>query len=209
MLKQIYLITIFISTLTGLYNYKRSALYLKAFALLLVLTTIIEITGHFTKNNLWMFNLFGIVEFSTIILIYRSLFISSKLKKLLLFFTILLGLGYLTSWVFFQGLNTFNNYNIAFSCVLVTITVLLYYHQLLKYNNPEPLVRVPMFWISTGILIFYACNIFFMGLLNYIMRVSMDLAIQLYNIIHILNIIMYSLYSIGFICSATSRKSHS
>ncbi len=209
MLKQIYLITIFLSTLTGLYHYRRFPLYLKAFAILLVITTIIEIIGHFTKNNLWMFNLFGVVEFSFILLIYRSLFISSKLKKVLLSFSILSTLAYLTNWLFFQGLNTFNNYSFAFSCVLVTTTVLLYYHQLLNDNNPEPLVRVPMFWISTGILLFYSCNIFFMGLLNYIMQVSMNLAIQLYTIIHILNIIMYSLYSIGFICSATSRKSHS
>ncbi|WP_207536377.1 hypothetical protein [Desertivirga arenae] len=207
MLKQIYLITIFLSALIGLYHFKRSPFHLKGFALLLVLTAIVEIVGHFLKNNLWMFNLFGVIEFSSIFLLYRRLFFSHKIKNLLLLFAGVTALIYLSNWLFFQGLNTFNNYTFAFSCMLVTVTVLLFYHQLLNDNNPEPLLRVPMFWISTGILVFYPCNIFFMGLLNYIMHVSMDLAKQLYTIIHILNIIMYSLYSIGFICSATSRKS--
>jgi len=207
MLNKIYLITIFLSSLTGLYHFKKLPLYLKGLSLFLVLTTIIECIGYFFKNNTWMFNIFTEVEFVFYFLLYRYVLKNSKQKKLIFFFLISSLIASVSNMLFFQGLNKFNNYSYSYSCILLCITVILYYQQLLHHDNPQPLIRVSMFWVSTGLLAFYACNFFFMGLLNYILSVSLDLAKQLFMIITALNIIMYSLFTVGIICSTTPQRS--
>jgi hypothetical protein len=207
MLSKIYLITLLISSLISIYNYNKLTRYLKAFSIFLVVTLVVECTGYFLiKPNIWLFNIFTALEFVFYLLLFRQILTSTSKKKavnLLIASTIIASLG---NMIFFQGLFKFNNYSYSYGCMLVCICVMMYFLQLLHHTNPQPLTRIPMFWVSTGLLIYYACNFFYMGLLNYIIGVSMEIAKELFIIISVLNIAMYSLFSVGIICSTTRQK---
>ena len=69
------------------------------------------------------------------------------------------------------------------------------------------MLRNPLFWVSSGNLIFYAGVFFRMGLLNYIIKELPDLAPKLMYINSSLNYILYTLYSIGFLCTIRNRRS--
>lgn len=204
---KLYLITVFISTLIGLYNFKKLPPYLKYFSILLVCTLSVESIGYFLiKNNTWMFNIFTVMEFTFYLAIFRYILVSKAQKRAILIFIVTFIIASLVNLLYYQGLFKFNNYSYSYGCMLVCICVMMYFTQLLHNSKPQPLTKIPMFWISTGLLVYYACNFFYMGLLHYIIGASMDLAKQLFMIISVLNIIMYSLFSIGIICSTTPRK---
>jgi hypothetical protein len=207
MFVKLYLVTILISTLIGLYHYNQLPKYLKAFSIFLLLTLAIECLGYFLiKKNTWMFNIFTGVEFIFYLSVYRYILTSISQKKVILLFITSFILASLGNMIFFQGLFKFNNYSYSYGSMLVCICAIMYFLQLLHHTNPQPLTRIPMFWISTGLLIFYACNFFYMGLLNYLIGVSMDLARELFMIISLLNIMMYSLFSAGIICYSATRQ---
>jgi len=207
MLSKIYLITLLISSLISIYNYNKLTTYLKAFSIFLVVTLVVECAGYFLiKPNIWLFNIFTALEFVFYLVLFRQILTSTSKKKavnLLIASTIIASLG---NMIFFQGLFKFNNYSYSYGCMLVCICVMMYFLQLLHHTNPQPLTRIPMFWVSTGLLIYYACNFFYMGLLNYIIGVSMEIAKELFIIISVLNIAMYSLFSVGIVCSTTRRR---
>ncbi len=207
MLVKLYLITILISSLISVYNFNKLEKHLKAFSIFLLITLAVECVGYFLlKTNVWLFNIFTALEFVFYLLLFRHTLTSISQKKIIIFFiasTILASLG---NMLFFQGLFKFNNYSYSYGCMLICICVIMYLLQLLHHSNPQPLTHIPMFWISTGLLIFYACNFFYMGLLNYLISVSMEIAKELFMIISVLNIVMYSLFSVGIICSTTRRR---
>lgn len=174
----------------------------------MVVTTLsIECLGYFLiKDNVWIFNIYVPLELIFYFLLFRYLIANEKIKLLLLVFLIVFVAFSAANILFFQGLHTFNNYTLSLGSVVIASCVLAYYKQLLNSSNPEQLIRVPMFWISTGLLLFYTCNFVFMGLFHYILGVSMVLASQLFMIIIILNILMYTLFTIGIISAAKQYK---
>ncbi len=208
MLTKIYLVTLLVSSLIALYHFKKLPGHLQLFSILILSTFAVEFIGYFLvrTNNAWMFNIFTVIEFVLYLSIFRHIIHSNSQKKLLLALTISYVVASLANMLFFQGFFKFNNYSYSYGCMLVCAAVVMYFFQLLHYSNPQPLTHLPMFWIGTGLLIYYACNFFYMGLVNYLISVSLELATELFTLIAVLNIIMYSLFSAGIVCSITQRK---
>lgn len=209
MLIKIYLITLLVSSLIAIYHFKKLTGYLQLFSILILSTFAVECVGYFLirTNNAWMFNIFTIVEFVFYLSIFRHIIYNKAQKKLLLTLMISYVIASLANILFFQGFFKFNNYSYSYGCMLVCTAVVMYFFQLLHHSNPQPLTQLPMFWIGTGLLLYYACNFFYMGLVNYLISVSLELATELFTLMAVLNIIMYSLFSVGIICSITQRKS--
>jgi len=207
MLSKIYLIVILTSTLIGLYYYKALPQYLKYLSIALVCTLLVELIAFFViKRNIWFFNIFLVFEFPFYIWLYRQILTSERQKKIIVYFLTIQFIAALLNLFFFQGLFKFNNYSYALGCILICICSLFYYTNLLQSPQPQALKKLPMFWISTGHLIYYSCNFFLTGLLNYIMSINLDLAKQLFAITMGLNIIMYTLFSVGIVCSTSRQK---
>jgi hypothetical protein len=174
---------------------------------MLLITLSVETFAHFwMRENTWLFNIFIGFEFIFYFWLYSGQIESRLLKKTFLLFIPIFVIVALLNIFFYQGLYKFNTYTHSFGSILISVCAISYYKQLLNNDSPQPLTKVPMFWIGTGLLVFYACNIFFTGLFHYILSVSMSLATQLFTIVQILNIIMYSLFTVGIVCSAMRQK---
>jgi len=76
----------------------------------------------------------------------------------------------------------------------------------LRFFEPKKVWQIPEFWVCTGILFFFAGTFFQMGLHSFLFRTNRELANRLYVINHLLNILLYGLLTVGFLCKASQKK---
>lgn len=92
------------------------------------------------------------------------------------------------------------------SCFLNVIWLVMMLLNIEVVENAAP-VRLPVFWVFTAFLIFYAGIFFFNGAYNYFMKTDAAIAGHLRNYINTgLNYVLYSILTYAFICSARMKK---
>lgn len=90
-------------------------------------------------------------------------------------------------------------YNLACVLSIIWITLILYDMEILF---EIPIQRIPLFWILSGLLIFYSGVYFFNTAYTYIIPKDLRMALHLRVYINVtLNIILYSSWIYAFICS--------
>jgi len=95
-------------------------------------------------------------------------------------------------------------YNIG--CILSTIWLTLIMFNIDIVDN-KPLVQIPVFWLFSGLLIFYAGVYFFNTAYAFLIADSPSLAWELRIYINLgLNIILYTSWTYAFICSAKMKN---
>jgi hypothetical protein len=86
--------------------------------------------------------------------------------------------------------------------ILVIVMVFLYYVELLKLDIVFKPYKIPMFWISTGLLIFNAGELPYNLFFDYILKNRQDFKAILFTAINEkLVYILYSFISIGLLCT--------
>jgi hypothetical protein len=81
-----------------------------------------------------------------------------------------------------------------------------YFYERIKHPGPNSLLKDPTFWVSTGLLFFYTCSPPLTGVLNAISIMPFYNYKTLYFLNLMINIILYLLFSISFICNLIFRK---
>jgi hypothetical protein len=71
------------------------------------------------------------------------------------------------------------------------------------------LLRQPAFWICTGLLFFYTCSFPIYGLFNYLNRAPLIIKKNIGVIILLLNVLLYSSFTIAFLCRIRVKNSTS
>jgi hypothetical protein len=158
------------------------------------------------RQNLWLYNAFLIIYY-TFYSYFFSHFLQPALKKVITVSCILLIAFSLINLFFIQGPNFFNSYTMAAASILMLTMSILYLKQLLNENKVIKLSRDSLFWISIGILIFHLGALPYFSLLNYLNKNFLSLSYSLLLIIKVLNIVMYLLFSVSFLCRINTRKS--
>ncbi len=157
-------------------------------------------------NNGFVFHILQLIEYALIALFYRDSFPKIRTQKIVVgsifgFFTFCL-IDTLT----LEPLSTPNSNQFLVEAILLICWSTYYLRQILQREKYLPLRSIPEFWISTGVLFFYAGAFFLMGLLNYLTKTDLALAKRLFFINHLLNIILYGLYIIGFIWKTEQER---
>ncbi|OYW19960.1 MAG: hypothetical protein B7Z54_02450, partial [Sphingobacteriales bacterium 12-47-4] len=106
---------------------------------------------------------------------------------------------------FFQGEDTFHTISFSVGCLLIAFFSILYFLDLLRLPQSEDLITNPFFWILSGLLFFYICGFPLYGLVNLWANIAPILIKNLDRFINILNIFLYSLFTISFICIRTRK----
>lgn len=125
--------------------------------------------------------------------------------------TILLGyfVFALFNLFFYQGLWNFNSISYAVGCLLVVSFAVYYFYELFRLTKVVKLIREPSFWINTALLINFTCSFPLITSLNFLGEIQYIILSNLQSIIMVMNIFMYSLFTIAFICQIRYRKSTS
>lgn len=155
---------------------------------------------NFPKSNLWIYNLYIIPEYLFYLVFFCQVIDNKRIKKILLPFGLIYLLFGLINIGFIQGLLKLNTYTIILGGLIAVVLSSAYFVQELNRKNPEMVHKHPLFWISAGVLVFHSVSLPNFIFMNYLSRTNLPLAIALFNILLVLNILMYSFYLIAFLC---------
>lgn len=201
----------FIISLTVYYKPQLSGFYLKLFPPFLLLTVIVEGIGAYLlyvrKNNLTLYNFFTTFEFCFYLTIISMIVINKRVKQIIWITIVLYALAAVINIVFIQTMKQFHTVTYSLGCLLVVAFCVYYFLELFRFPRSVKLFNMPAFWICTALLFFYCCTFPLYGLNNYWMTSGISrLVLQNFTkIISILNVFLYSLFTIAFLCIRTRR----
>lgn len=176
--------------------------YLK---ILLYITLVVEFTGLYYlkirhETATWIFHLYQPLEYILLALYFLAIIKNQLARKIIVISIPLVLVSNFLNSILIQKIHESPTYLFLTAAFFFCIWSIIYFVELLNSRNDGILWKNPDFWITTGILFFYAGCFFQMGLSNLIKRENLSLATNLYIINHLLNIILYSSFTYGFLC---------
>lgn len=211
-LKVIYYGLLAVSLLTLLSNIRRLNKVYYLFIPLIVLGITVQVFGDVLKNyNIkgysFVFHLYQPAEYSILALFYYSLIRNSLVKK-----AILVSVAAVVIFsAFYYSLNETSFYGGDFTdfCIaafFICIWVVVFFIELLQSEENLNLIAYPAFWINAGNLLFYGGCLLIMGVYFYLHNRNATLAAELLKINYYLNLILYCMYTIAFLCPMRKKS---
>lgn len=208
----IHLTIVFCSFVCSIINRKNLPTFFRSFTILTGVTFIIESVGFYllfytTQPRQYLYHFYVPFMYSLTAYVYAKAIHTAWKKRLIVgsvpvFWVLAIYLSF-----FIQKTDVVNTYATMLASILIVGLSLFYYFELLQKEANQTLVRDPLFWISTANLVFYAGVFLLMGSLNYLMKEMPELSKKLMVINYLLNYVLYSFYSIGFLCTIQRRRS--
>ena len=156
--------------------------------------TIAYILAQNSINTYLVLNIFLITQFICLALIFRNHTKDPLIINVIILTFILFGL---INIILFEGPWIFNSAsNIAASLILIGLC-LSYFYLLMNDLPILHIQQLPMFWISTGILIYYAGNFFLFLVKNYLIYGEFGSHRLMWVLHNLLNITKNILFAIG------------
>lgn len=207
----IYFIAIsFLASLSVYFTAEKAPFYLKFFPFFLLLTLVAESLGVYLSsirvNNIALYNFFTVFEFSFYLWIISLVLKNQRIKKGIRYILLLYVLISVFNIVYIQQMKSFHAATYALGCLLIVAACIYYFFELFRLPKSVNLKNNPAFWICSGLLFFYCCGFPLFGMFNLLSNISKLLIRNFYNIIIILNIFLYTLFTIAFLCRVKVRK---
>ncbi|MEO8762673.1 MAG: hypothetical protein ABI416_00205 [Ginsengibacter sp.] len=186
--------------------------WLKVFTWFLLFTILSQVAGfvysfYSKKSNHFIFNIYILVQFIFYFGIFYKTFQSKKFKLTTLFITLAFLVYYWYIIIFETGFYVFNSAGNSVGSVLTIFCCLLYFVSLFSSEIVVNYFRISMFWIATGLLFFFVGNFIYLTFIGYIVNHNLDSGGNFYRYIMVtLNLLMYGLFSIGFISNQLWKK---
>lgn len=148
-------------------------------------------------NNMPMLHLFIAISITFFSTIYYKAFSSPSLR------TVVLGLGsaafllVVINAIFLQGIWIYPSLSNTVQSIIMITFSLLYFYQIFTRQEYIHIEKQGLFWINSGVLIYFSINIFLFMLFNLVIANQRQ---ELYAIHSVTNIISNILYAIGLLC---------
>jgi hypothetical protein len=209
----IHIYIIFLCVLISLISLtqKQPPSYMWLFTFYMILTLLVEFIGWWSnihnKNNLPLYNIYGVINIIYSIYLVRHFLQEGKAKKMfgrcMLIYPVfpLINIGLIQ-----RSLHSFATYSYIIGAVMIVICCICYFYQRIKYPGKDNLLRDPSFWIATGLLFFNSISVPNLGIINFLTNIPKLAYKTFFNISVVINIILYSLYCISSLCSLNFRK---
>ena len=202
--------TVAIPLALGAMGLKRLDHGLKYFLSLLFLILVTETSafamGAFNIRNLDVYNIFTGIEYAFFVLMFTSWWGSPTVKRILIGSIPLFIITWIAANYAFQVTPT--QFNTVFLSVESVLFVILAVYTLLREMQDSSVLLVdnPIFWIASGVLIYFAGNLFVFTLMDTLIRETDIPPHSVYLIHTILNIAKNILFSIGFIATGGPKE---
>ena len=184
---------------------------LRLFPFFLAFTLVVEVLGwqlsRKVDNNLDLYNFFSLAAFTYYMYILMEVIYSKRVKKVILIIMSVYVIISLINILFVQKISSFHTMTYSIGCFLIVIISMYYFYELLRLPRAIDLKKEPAFWIAAGLLFFYICTLPVLGVINYLFSIPGVLGRRLEDIIAILNVLLYSLFTIGFLCRISFKRS--
>lgn len=192
--------SILIPFVIGIFFYRKLGKDLKIFLLLLAISVIVEaIVDYFAFlkiNNLWLFNIYFLIDYSFFMIVFSLWQDNRKIKNTLRISIPVFFIIWLIFLFILGGFLKFNYVARYIECIIFTI-VSLYTLYKIGLDGDILVYKDYRFWISLGVLIYFAGNIFIYALGFLMDSEFMDSAWIIHNS---LNITHNLCFAGGFLC---------
>ena len=198
------LLICFLASLTVYFRRQSIYAYLYFFPPILLISLGVELMGDYIasqgKPNVFLYNFFSIF-WVCYYLFTISLMIANKKVKRIIWVTIAIYfIVVLYQFIFIHKIQSlyFNTVPHSVGSLIIVIFCVYYFYELFSMPKYVNLKNNPAFWICSGLLFFCACGFPLWGFLNVWGKFPLVVN-NLATIITILNIFLYSLFTIGFL----------
>jgi hypothetical protein len=157
------------------------------------------------KQNVHVYNFFTIFEFCYYLFLISRIIANSKARRLILGALLVYPIIALLNILFTQK-NVFHSVTYSLGCLLVVACSVYYFFELFQRPKSSSLLREPAFWICTGLLFYYSCSLPLMGAINFLKSIPPLLFNNTVTFLNILNILLYSLFTIAFLCQSKIQR---
>ena len=183
---------------------------MRYFAILLLLALLSESTafilgGYFKKDNRIVYDIFTAVEYAFFILVFSSwhgknTFRTAMLVSIPVFLTV-----WITAKLFVGVSGEFDSIFLSLvSVVFVFISVVTLVKEM--RDSEVLLVDNPRFWVSSGVLVYFAGNLFVFALIEQLLQPSVTRYHSAWLIHTALNVIKNILFSLGFLATGGPKE---
>jgi hypothetical protein len=193
-----------------LYRQSPSDIYLRLFPVFLFIETILlGISSYLAylhiPNTPW-FNLLTIYEycfyFFVLYRIIRQPIVRKCALNLIWIYPLIAGLNIF----FMQKARSFHTITYSLGGLLVVAFCIFYFFELFQRPQSVNLSRNPDFWICSGLLFYFACTFPIYGMVNSISNMPQIILFNLNTIFNVLDILLYTSFTIAFLCRLRIRK---
>lgn len=172
-------------------------------ALRLLTIEFYDANGQLSKSNNWPYTIIvHPVELSAYCWIFLNYFKEQGKKRLIICLHAVGLAGMIIDLLFIQKFYYLNTYSYILMCMVLFFLAYLYLRNIIYAEVETRLVKLPLFWISIGMLIFFAGEIPLFVFFEYFLAIrdfSFYPAFELTS--NILNVIFYSILIIAFYMS--------
>ncbi|MES1249253.1 MAG: hypothetical protein ABUL46_01140, partial [Chitinophaga rupis] len=168
-------------------------------------TLVAEVAGlimvRMSIQDLWIFNLFTCGEFIFYSFFYLNILENQRVKKIIRYAMGVYPLLFLINIFWIEGFYRFHTITYRIGSVMIVVWAYLYFRQLMRSSSYSPVLRNPIFWISTGLLFFYTGFFFYMTAFNILLKAKVSTNAYVWYIISdTLNALLYTCFLISFVC---------
>ncbi len=193
--------SVLLPAIIGLVKFSNLSKILKTLGIFLFIVIPIEGTATYlalnNMNNLTLLHGYTIIEFTFLSAMFYQSFDHKSLRKSTLALIVAFSAFAIVNAFFIQGIDQLNSYSRGTECVLIILMSLAYFYEIFKGMKILRLEQHPMFWVTTGALLYFSGNL----LLFLFYRSDM------WAIIHsVLNIILNVCFAIAILKDAKKRN---
>lgn len=208
----IYGLVLFTGVLTGLISYRHASHFMKMLILLLTVTFISEVLTRIIAWRFGMSNpiyhLFAPVQMVFYTLLYYRLFQEwKKMQALVVGAGVVCTLLSVGNSFLLQSLSEFPSNSTALLSLLVVCFSLMSFFNMLTSPDEGSLTHNAVFWLNLGNIIFYPVTFFVFGLFAPLIKIFRILPEWQYILIWLMNLVLYSSYTLSILLDARKNKS--
>jgi hypothetical protein len=179
------------------------------FLTFMLFIVIVELTGRYLKKELGeiqlnqsLYNVSIPIEYLFYAYIFFLHYQNKVFKKIVGIFLIVFPAFVLINIVFFQGFNEYNSNIVKVGSFSMIVFSCFYFSDMMKAETEQHLLKIPMFWIATGVLLFNAGEFLFSLSIDYLYDKFPKEIFKIFgSIIFKLICVLYTCISIAIICS--------
>lgn len=151
-------------------------------------------------HNLWLINIYALLEGSFLLLVYFFMLPTSKIRKFIPLIAFLyLSVG-IVEWIFWIEDEKLLSLTLIIEAFLILLFSLNAFYILLQKLEYQKIQHNPVFWCNVGVLLYFAGGLFITAFSNYILKLP---EIGLWIIHNVLHFFYFCSFTIAFWKSTT------